>query len=161
MLEKGYKNVLIFEDDAVPDPARLSLMPAILKEIPATCELLMWGWEKNGERPPGGLVKQATYHIQHIIGKLKWDNRMIRNLYARPFSRHLRKAGFHDYTYAYALNNTAAKKLIGMQTPVQYIADNLLAHAITKEIVEGYIVSPPVFLHDSLPDGTHRDSYIR
>jgi len=48
-----------------------------------------------------------------------------------------------------------------LQTPVQYIADNLLAHAMTKKLVCGYIVYPPMILHDNLPDGTSRDSYIR
>ena len=106
-------------------------------------------------------IKKAIYHLQHSIGKLKWNHQMIRNLYAKPFSRYLKKAGFHDYTYAYAINRTGGEKLVSMQTPIQYIADNLLAHAITKKVVRGFIVSPPVFLHDSLPDGTHRDSYIR
>ena len=86
---------------------------------------------------------------------------MINNLFARPFSPHLKKAGFHDYTYAYAITKSAAEKLQQMQTPIQYIADNLLAHAITRNIVSGYIVYPAVILHDSLPDGTARDSYIR
>jgi glycosyl transferase, family 25 len=161
MLVKKYDRVLIFEDDAVPDSSRLSQIPDILAEVPADCELLMWGWDKNGEGGSGATLKKITYHLQHSFGKLKWDHTMIRNLYARPFSKNLKKAGFHDYTYAYAVNRTAAEKLIRMQTPVQYIADNLLAHAATKEIVNGFIVSPPVFLHDSLPDGTHRDSYIR
>jgi hypothetical protein len=48
-----------------------------------------------------------------------------------------------------------------MQTPIQYIADNLVAHAITQNIVSGYIVYPAVMQHDNLPDGTARDSYIR
>ena len=82
-------------------------------------------------------------------------------MYARPFSKYLKKAGFHDYTYAYAINRNAAEKLMKMQTPIQYIADNLLAHAATKEIINAYIIYPPVFLHDNLPDGTHKDSYIR
>jgi glycosyl transferase family 25 len=161
MLKHGYQRILIFEDDAVPDSARLSNIPSIIKEIPADCELLMWGWLKNGQRNTGTFIKQFIYHFQHLFGKLKWDHTMIRNLYARTYSRHLKKAGFHDYTYAYAINNTAAKKLLSMQTPIQYIADNLLAHAATKRIVNGYIVYPALFLHDNLPGGTHRDSYIR
>jgi hypothetical protein len=48
-----------------------------------------------------------------------------------------------------------------MQSPIQYIADNLLAHAVTNNLVNGYIVYPAAFLHDNLPDGTARDSYIR
>ncbi len=161
MISKNYQRILIFEDDAVPDPAMLAKVPEILNEIPAGCELLMWGWDKNERSTIGTGFKKIIYHLQHSLGRLKWSHRVIRNLYARPFSRYLKKAGFHDYTYAYAVSRGGAEKLVALQTPVQYIADNLLAHAATKELLEGYIVLPKVFLHDSLPDGTHRDSYIR
>ena len=161
MLVNNYNQVLIFEDDAMPDEKMLQQIPIILKEIPDNCELLMWGWDKKGVNNLGTFFKKNFYHLQHSMGRLKWNHRMIRNLYAKPFSPHLKKAGFHDYTYAYAINRSGAEKLILMQTPIQYIADNLLAHAATKGIVNGYITWPPVFLHDSLPDGKHRDSYIR
>jgi glycosyl transferase family 25 len=161
MLANNYNRVLIFEDDAVPDGKMMQQIPVILKEIPDDCELLMWGWDKNGENNFGAVLKKSIYHLQHRFGKLKWNHRMIRNLYAKKSSKHLKKAGFHDYTYAYAINRIAAEKMIQMQSPIQYIADNLLAHAITNEVVKGYIACPPVFLHDTLPDGTQRDSYIR
>ena len=161
MLAHNFARVLVFQDDAVPDPKVLSLIPTILAEIPPDCEALWWGWEKNGSAGAGGWFKKIIYHFQHRFGKLKWDHRVIRNLYAKRFSPHLKRSGFHDYTYAYGITRSAAEKLVKMQTPVQFIADNLLAHAATKEILNGYISWPPVFLHDSLPDGTHRDSYIR
>jgi glycosyl transferase family 25 len=161
MLAENYHRVLIFEDDAVPDEKMVIQIPEILDQIPVDCELLMWGWDKNGTDNIATRFKKALYHVQHSIGRLKWNRQIIRNLYAKPFSKHLKKAGFHDYTYAYAISRSGAEKLIEMQTPIQYIADNLLAHASTKEVVTAFIVWPPVFLHDSLPDGTHRDSYIR
>jgi glycosyl transferase family 25 len=161
MLAKNYKHILIFEDDAVPDENMVKQIHFTLEEIPGDCELLMWGWAKNGKTSWGTKMTQWVYHFQHSIGKLKWDHTIIRNLYARNFSPHLKKAGFHDYTFAYAINRSGAEKLVKMQTPIQYIADNLLAHAATKGMVNSYIAWPPVFLHDSLPDGTHRDSYIR
>lgn len=161
MLANNYQRILIFEDDAVPDELMVRQIPAILKEIPRDCELLMWGWAKNGVAGPGAWFKKLIYHLQHRMGKLKWDHATIRDLYAKRYSAHLKKAGFHDYTYAYAVTRSGAEKLLHMQTPVQYIADNLLAHASTKRIVNGYITWPQVFLHDTLPDGTHRDSYIR
>ncbi len=157
----GYKNVLIFEDDAVPDQQQLLNIPLILAEIPKNAELLMWGWDKNDKPPPGAFFKKTVYYLKHAIGRLKWNYKMIRHLYAKSFSPHLRKAGFHDYTYAYALSLSGAQKLVEMQTPVQYIADNLLAHAATNQVLKSYIVWPKVILHDSLPDGTHKDSYIR
>ena len=161
MLKKNYSRILIFEDDAVPDPDMITQMPAILAEIPGDCEVLMWGWSKNGKSGIASFLKQTGYHIQNKFGLLKWSPVMINNLFGKPFSHHLKKAGFHDYTYSYAITKSGAEKLLQMQTPIQYIADNLLAHAITKNIVSGYIVYPAAVLHDSLPDGTARDSYIR
>jgi len=161
MLENNYERILIFEDDAVPDPERIKQLSKILSEVPADCELLMWGWSKNGESDINTIFKKAVYNIQHKLGILKWDHKVIQNLFARPFSSQLKKAGFHDYTYAYAITKAAAEKLLKMQSPIQYIADNLLAHAVTNNLVNGYIVYPPAFLHDNLPDGSARDSYIR
>ena len=161
MLTNNYDRVLILEDDAVPDPEMMKKVPAILSEIPANCEVLMWGWDKNSESGVTSFLKKTGYSIQHGLGLLKWDHTIIKNLFAQPFSAHLKKAGFHDYTYAYAITKSGATKLLQMQTPIQYIADNLLAHAITKNIVTGYIVYPAALLHDNLADGTARDSYIR
>lgn len=161
MLQNGYQRILIFEDDAVPDEHVLQNSNNILKEIPPTAELVFWGWGKNDKAPPFSFLKKATYHLQHSLGFLKWNHQVITNNYARPYAKHLKKAGFHDFTYAYAINQTAAKKLIAMQTPLQYVADNLLAYAATQQQVEAYIVHPMAFLHDTLPDGSPKDSYIR
>ncbi len=161
MLKNNYGRVLVFEDDAVPDPEALKLIPAILEELPADWELLMWGWDKNGQAPFGAGIKKFFYHLKHSAGHLKWDHQMIRNLYAKPYSAHLKRSGFHDFTYAYALSREGAEKLIRMQTPIQYIADNLLAHAATKEILKSFITWPRVFLHDDPTDGNSPKSYIR
>jgi glycosyl transferase, family 25 len=161
VLSKNFERVLIFEDDAVPDPSAINNVPDIINEIPAYCELLFWGWGKNGENNFGTSVKQKLYHLQHSFGQLKWDHKMISNLYARSYSKHLKIAGFHDYTYAYAITASGARKLLAMQQPLQYIADNLLSIASTKDIVKAFITYPAVFLHDELPDGRARDSYIR
>ena len=161
MLKNNYSRVLIFEDDAVPDLGKLKTIPAILSEIPRDCQLLMWGWGKNDETGFGASLKKVGYHIQHAIGTLKWDHQVIKNLFAKPYSAHLKKAGFHDYAHAYGITKGCAERFLEMQTPVQYIADNLLAYAVAKNIVTGYIAHPPVILHDNLADGTGRDSYIR
>jgi glycosyl transferase family 25 len=158
VIKNNYSQVLIFEDDAVPAIPVLDKIPAILNEIPSNCELLMWGWAKNGESNLTNSLKRFWYHIQYSFGFLKWNHTIIKNLYARPFSAHLKRAGFHDYTYAYAITKTAAEKLIPLQTPIQYVADNLLAHAATKEIINAYITWPKIFLHDDSATG---DSYIR
>ncbi len=161
IMKNRYAKTLIFEDDAVPDPSMVKKIPFILEEIPGDCELLFWGWDKNGETNMKTVLKKNWYHLQHTVGQLKWDHTIINNLFAKPYSPHLKKAGFHDYTYAYAVSKSGVSKLLGLQDPIQYIADNLLSIAATKKIINGYITYPPVFLHDALPDGTARDSYIR
>lgn len=161
MLRNNYQRILIFEDDAVPNPQAMSCIPDILNELPDDWELLMWGWDKNGETSWKTILKQGLYHFQHVVAGVKWTHRMINNLYAKPYSPHLKKSGFHDYTYAYAVSRSAAEKLVRLQTPIQYIADNLLAHASTTGLLNAYIAYPPVFLHDSLPDGRPTGSYIR
>lgn len=161
VIKNNYQRVLIFEDDAVPDPQMIKKIPEILKEIPGDAELLMWGWSKNGETSFGKRLKQLWYHVQYSSGFLKWNHTIIKYLYAKPYSLHIKRAGFHDFTYAYAITMNAAKKLLQMQSPLQYVADNLLAYASTQQMVNGFIVYPAAFLHDNLPDGTHRDSYIR
>lgn len=161
MLQQGYERILIFEDDAMPDLQVISKIPDILIEIPDHAELVLWGWSKNGQKKLTDSVKQGWYHIQHRLGLLKWNNQMIQNLFARPYSTHLKTAGFHDYTFAYSLSQSGAQKLMQMQTPIQYVADNLLAYACTRKTISGFIVYPSVFLHAPLPAGTEGDSYIR
>jgi glycosyl transferase, family 25 len=161
VVARGYKQVLIFEDDALPNLHALQLAADMLAELPDSAELMFWGY--GDQYPPGTFsrVKQWMYHLQHSLGLLKWNHGMIDRLYPKPFSKNLYHAGFHDYTYAYALTQAGAKKLLQLQTPIKYIADNLLAWACTNRWVEGYIAAEKIFLHDELPDGTPRDSFIQ
>ncbi len=161
MLTNGYERILILEDDAVPDQSVLKQLEEALNELPTDAELVFWGWGKNAVRDWRGWWKQRVYHLQHALGFLKWDHKVIRNMYARPHSVHFKKAGFHDFTYAYAISASAAKKLIHLQTPIQYIADNLLAHAATEERVNAFTAWPKYFQHDEGADGQANPSYIR
>jgi glycosyl transferase, family 25 len=161
MLQKGYERVLIFEDDVLLNEPALPLIPEILNTLPDTWELLYWGYGKQEQRGFGDFIKQQWYHIQHALGLLKWNHTMIRNLYPRPVTPHLYKAGFHDYTYAYAITRSAAEKMIAVQTPIRFVADNLLAYCCTNLLLEAYITHPKIFLHDDLPDGRPRDSFIQ
>jgi glycosyl transferase family 25 len=94
MIANGYNRVLIMEDDAVPNEKQLQQLPAILSEIPENCELLFWGWDKNGDRTGFTPLKQLIYHLQHSLGKLKWDHTMIKNLYAALSHHILKKQDF-------------------------------------------------------------------
>lgn len=85
---------------------------------------------------------------------------MIKHLYAKPFSTHLKKAGYHEYTSAYALTLTAAQTLLKLQTPISFIADNLLGYAITNQLVKGYLTVPRLFEQESQQEGGNTFSYV-
>lgn len=160
VIANNYQRVLIFEDDALPDPEALLQTAAILKELPPNADLLFWGYGDQYPVKTFSVFKQYAYHLQHSLGLLKWNHGMIKRLWPRPFSPHLYTAGFHDYTYAYGITLEGARKLLQLQTPIQYIADNLLAWACTNGWIKGYTCRRKVFLHDELPDGKPRDSFI-
>lgn len=149
MLEKGYDKVLILEDDVTVIAEGLAQFNNIIRELPPDWELLYLDHAKNENEGAAASVKKLAYHLQRSIGTLKWSHQTIANLYAKSYSSHLKHAGFHDYTDAYAITASAARKLIGLQTPISFIADNLLAYACTNKIVNGFISVPKVFSQES------------
>jgi glycosyl transferase family 25 len=149
MLQNGYKKILILEDDVFVNEAVLPLFGAMIAELPADWDLLYFDYLKNTHTNFGSGVKQLIYHLQHAIGALKWNHTTIKNLYARPFSPHLKKAGYHMYTSSYAITAAAAKQLIPLQTPIAHVADHLLAHAISTYIIKGFIAVPKLFEQES------------
>lgn len=76
---------------------------------------------------------------------MKWDYTMVSNMLPKPFSAHLKKAGMHDCTHAYAITLSAAKKLSEQQTPVTHRADDLLSYVSSKGIVQSFVTQPKFF----------------
>jgi len=153
ILRNGYRNALILEDDVVPTTEGLAALSAIFAELPPDWELLYMDYAKNTHKPLSGTLKQFIYHLQHFFKQLKYSHQTIRHLYAAPYSEHLRIAGFHDYTSAYAITAPAAKKLIELQTPLAFVADHLLAHAASNGILKSFICIPRIFSQESQSPG--------
>ena len=142
IIQKGFQKVLILEDDVTAVEGIGVLSKLVLTELPAGWELLYLDYSKN-EKP--NFLKQYWYHLQSAFGALTWGQRTIQNLYPKNVSTHISTSGYHDYTSAYALTSSAAKKLTELQTPVIYLADNLLANACTTKKVNGFISQPKLF----------------
>lgn len=150
MLEKGFNQVLIFEDDVLVLREKESLLPEILQQIPSDAEMIYWGWGGLEKPPLQASLKKAIYHIQHSIGLLKYNHTMIKNLYPKPYNEHFRIAGKQFCTQAYTITRSGAEKLIECQTPVAFNADVALTHLILNGILKAYIVIPPLFSQGSL-----------
>lgn len=149
ILANKYQRVLILEDDILPAENGLMQFAEIVQQLPPSWELLYFDYNKNTTYNLPAFLKQKFYHLQKFFGALKWSHTTIHNLYAKKYSGNLKIAGFHDFTSAYCITKSAAEKLIPLQTPVALASDNLLAHAITNNIIKGFISIPKLFVQQS------------
>ncbi len=157
IINKGYTKTLILEDDVKAVTESINIFSEIIKELPGNWELLYFDYSKN-EDPQQ--LKKYWYHLQKITGGLKWDYTIINNLYPKHFSKYLSVAGFHDYTDAYAVTLSGAKKLLELQSPVSYVADNLLAVAAASKRLNAFISRPKLFQQLSQGESTTFDSLL-
>lgn len=145
MIRQGWKKVLILEDDVLPLEDNLKVLPLALKELPQNWELVYLGYLKHETVTMGLRAKQFFYKLLSAARLMKWTYTMVSNMLPRPYSRHLKRAGFHDCTHAYAITLTAAEKLLKAQSPVIYRADDLLSHTILKGELEAFVTEPKFF----------------
>lgn len=157
IINSGYKKTLILEDDVESADESINLFSEIIKDLPDDWELLYFDYSKN-EKP--WHFKKYWYHLQRIVGGLKWDHTIISNLYPKKISKHLSVAGFHDYTDAYAVTLSGAKKLLELQSPVSYVADNLLAIASASKKVNAFISHSKLFQQLSQGEASAFDSLL-
>lgn len=160
MVDNGWKRVLIFEDDVVPDFVNLPQLFQILKELPDNWELFYLGYLKNEKRTPGRQLKQFWYTLMGQSGLSRMPLQMIKNRLPRKFSSLLLKAGFHDCTHAYAVSLEGAKKLLQAQTPVTYRADNLLSALVLQQKLHAFISKDFLFNQEIFMDQSDK-SYVR
>jgi glycosyl transferase family 25 len=145
MVKHNWQKVLILEDDILPLYNNLTQLSAALNELPANWELVYLGYLKHENVTAALKRKQIWYKILTRFGLMKWTYKMVNNLLPKPYSPHLKKAGFHDCTHAYAVTLQAAKKLLAAQTPVVYRADDLLSSTIMKGELEAFVTEPKFF----------------
>jgi glycosyl transferase family 25 len=145
IIKNNYHKVLIFEDDVHILKENFTVLSKTISQLPITWELLYLGWEKHEKQKVFAPVKKSVYQVQRLLGLHKWNKKQIKNLYPKKYSENLMKAGFHDCTHAYAITNTAANKLLQLQTPIAFNADSLLTYAVTTQMVEAYIAVPKIF----------------
>ena len=145
MVENNWKKVLILEDDVLPNIEYMDQLPAALQELPANWELVYLGYLKHEKVTNALKAKQVFYKILSSLGLMAWSYKMVSNLLPKPFSTHLKKAGFHDCTHAYAVTLQGAKKLLAAQTPVVYRADDLLSSTIMKGELNAFVTDPKFF----------------
>lgn len=156
VIANDYQRVLIFEDDLVPLFHNLHEIRNAFEELPPDWEMIYLGYSKYETLTTGMKFKQQFYLILSHLGLMKWSPLMVKNLLPKPFSKHLRKAGFHDLLHAYAVNAEACRKLISSQTPVVFIADPLVSHLIMNGRLKAFTTIPQFFTQEQFTDPNYK-----
>jgi glycosyl transferase family 25 len=150
MVANGWERMLVLEDDVVPRTEALAALPDALRELPPTWELCYLGYWQNEIVTLNRRLRRATYVALAPLGLSRWRLGEALRLLPRSISPHLRRAGRHMCTHAYAVTREGARKLAAAQTPVAYSADQLLAMAVLQARVDAYAAFPVLFDQESL-----------
>ncbi len=158
IVRNGWQRVLVFEDDVLPRAANLPVLAQALAELPAAWDILYLGYDTGEMFGAWDRVKQAAYLPLAALRLIKWTPRQVLGLNSRPFSPHLRRAGKHHGTHAYAVSLRGAKRLLEAQTPVASNADQLLIRLCIGREIEAFVTEPKFFDQESTLGST--GSYI-
>jgi glycosyl transferase, family 25 len=136
---------VILEDDVVPGPGDLELLPSALGQLPASWELCYLGYLGNEKLTGRARLKRAAYLALSPLGLVRWRPGEALRLLPRPYSPNLRRAGRHLCTHAYAVTPEGARKLLDAQTPLAFRADQLLAYLVLRGRLDAYVTHPVFF----------------
>ncbi len=154
----GWRRTVVFEDDVVPRAAALASLPAALSELPPRWDLCYLGYRKNEAPSAWDHAKRATYVALAPLRLVRWRLGEAMRLLPSPFSSHLRRAGLHMCTHAYAVSLEGARKLAAAAAPVTLRADWLFARLILEGRLAAFVAEPQLFDQDD--DATVLRSYV-
>lgn len=150
MVASGWDRMVVLEDDVVPRDATIALLPDTLRELPPSWELCYLGYWQNEVISLGRRLRQLSYAALAPLGLSRWRPGEAFRLLPRAHSEHLRRAGRHMCTHAYAVSRDGARKLAALQTPVAYASDQLLTMAVLQGRIEAYAAFPALFDQESM-----------
>jgi glycosyl transferase family 25 len=148
MVAKGWERMVVLEDDVIPRVPEVAGVGDALRELPAGWDLCYLGYWQNEVVTPKARLKRASYVALAPLGLSRWRLGETLRLLPRPFSPHLRRAGRHMCTHAYAVSREGARKLAAAQRPVAYAADQLFTMMILQGKLDAYVAVPALFDQD-------------
>lgn len=144
-LRRGFSRVLVLEDDARLLPVRSDDVRAMLRELPPTWDMWYLGYSAFHDSVMARLVRRLKAIVFRLRGK-PYGTR-----YTRRHSAHLRRAGFHNFSVAYAMTASGCEKLIRAQTPISNTADSVMSHLCANRSWDAFISTPMVFAPNGMP----------
>ncbi len=145
IVRNGWRRAVVLEDDLVPLPDGLAALPDALSQLPASWELCYLGYLGNETVTARARLRRAAYAALAPLRLVRWRTGEALRLLPRPFSPNLRRAGRHFCTHAYAVTFEGARKLLALQTPVGFNADQAIACLVLGGRLDAYLAHPMCF----------------
>lgn len=147
-VDAGHDRILILEDDVQLHPQHLDAFRAAMAELPADWELLMLGY--YGEKYPGTAseIKRQTYLFYHRFGLFNWgkvNKTFLERLIMQRYSPNLWRLGKLVGGHAYALTQSACRKLVDFQTPVFLQADRVFSYYPAFHDLQAFALDSKLF----------------
>lgn len=141
IIEKNLNRVLILEDDAFIINNRLDFFANALDELPPDWDLFYLGFNPPSKWSENRFTR-FVLRIKHIIQPRYTEDLSSgdfrKRYFSSSFSRHLNKPGVYAGTHAYALSFEGAKKVVQLDTPLQYGFDTTLMYANYNKLLNSY-----------------------
>jgi glycosyl transferase family 25 len=155
-----WSRVVVLEDDVVPREGDLAHLPAALGGLPPGWDLCYLGYMKNEAPSAWVRAKRAAYVALSPLRLVPWRTGEALRLLPSPYAPHLRRAGLHACTHAYAVSLAGAKKLLAAQTPVAFRADWLLSYLTLRGELSAFAAEPQGFDQEDVAAGPGASSYV-
>jgi glycosyl transferase family 25 len=145
MVDAGLRRAIVLEDDVAPREGAIGLLPAALEQLPAEWDLVYLGYTRYERVTPRERAKRLAYIALSPLRIVPWRTGEALRLHPRPHSENLRRAGFHNGTYAYAVSLEGARKLLAAQTPLAHAADHLFVNLVLSGELRAFVTEPKLF----------------
>jgi glycosyl transferase family 25 len=160
IVRRGAARTVVLEDDVVPREGDLAHLPAALGALPAGWDLCYLGYLKNDAPSAWTRAKRAAYVALSPLRLVPWRTGEALRLLPSPVAPHLRRAGLHACTHAYAVSLAGARKLLAAQTPVAFRADWLFSYLILRGELSAFAAEPRAFDQEDVTAGSGGRSYV-
>jgi glycosyl transferase family 25 len=145
IVRSGVRRAIVLEDDVAPRVEDVALLPAALGQLPDDWDLVYLGYTRFERVRRWDRVKRLFYLALSPLRLVPWRPGEAVRLHPRPYSANLRRAGYHDGTYAYAVSLEGARKLLAAQTPLTHVADHLFVKLVLSGALRAFVTEPKMF----------------
>ncbi len=166
ILKRGYKRVLIFEDDIRLSNENLKNLHGTLKlslnELPDDWEFLYLGYANNNNKVTIPVLFRAwlAYPFFSLIDYQRFNPAKFRRRYPRKYSPNLQRAGYHYRIHSYGITPAGAKKILEFQSPILRAADNAISEMCSIGSLKAFRLKKRIFYQNRELDTTIKGRYL-